>query len=44
MHAEIQCRRKDRMITRVDGFGLEDDRINLYVDWYNEHKDDEFPD
>jgi len=43
-YAEIQCRRKDRMGTRVDGFGLEDDRINLYLDWLIEHKDDEFPD
>lgn len=25
---------------KIEGFDLKDDRINLYIDWLNEHKDD----
>lgn len=43
-YVEIQCRKTDRKVTRVDGLALEDDRINLYLDYINEHIDDDSPD
>ena len=43
-YAEVQRRKTDRKITRVDGLTQEDDRINLFLDFINEHKDDEIPD
>ncbi len=43
-YAEMQCRKKDKKITMVEGIGLNDDRINLYLDWINQYKDDDFPD
>jgi hypothetical protein len=42
-YAEMQLRKSDRKVTMVDGIGLNDERINFYLDWINEHKDDDFP-
>jgi hypothetical protein len=25
---------------KIEGFELNDDRVNLYIDWVNEHKDE----